>query len=281
MTASHTPGGFPVHVARVVVVGAILAVCAGCAPTGSSGTSRSERPELGAIARTPKSHAPAVDGEPSRVNPGLADPRNDPVTLAWAISKLESGRWRQGYAELVEAAARAPRVAWHGEGVSGGASQEGVDALVADLLGATLVDAQDELWLAWSALERAGFPESVHERFTEPPPWPPASIEKYLKRKGESSMSLIETLAAELAPTPSVRAWLVRSWLSPPRSVDESLLTELAQAADGRLCAEPRLRAWLRAEWTASARQRYRRITRLAASSQPHSLAAKGSRVQP
>ena len=33
-----------------------------------------------------------------------------------------------------------------------------VESLVADLLGATLVDAQDELWAAWSALERAGSP---------------------------------------------------------------------------------------------------------------------------
>jgi hypothetical protein len=293
MTASHTPGGFPAILTRVLIVGALLGAWAGCAPTGSSGASRSERPEVGALVQTPEIHAAALSGDPLGVNPVLADPRNDPVTLAWAISKLEPGRWRQGYAELVEAAARAPRVAWHGEGkrragdravgagVRGSASQEGVDALVADLLGATLVDAQDELWMAWIALERAGFAESALKRLTEPPPWPPASIEKYLKREGESSMSLIETLAAELAPTPSVRAWLVRSWLSPPRSVDESLLTELAQAAEGRLCAEPRLRAWLRAEWTASARQRYRRITRLAASSQPHSFAAEGSRVQP
>ena len=32
------------------------------------------------------------------------------------------------------------------------------ESLVADLLGATLVDAQDELWAAWDALERAGHP---------------------------------------------------------------------------------------------------------------------------
>ena len=293
MIASHTPGGFPVRVARVVVVCALLAVWAGCEPTGSNGSSRSERPALGALAQILDSDAAALVGDRVGVNPALADPRNDPVTLAWAISKLAPGRWRQGYSELVEAAARAPRIAWHGEGrpragdravgdgARGSVSEKGVDALVADLLGATLVDAQDDLWTAWRTLERAGFQESAHKRLTEPPPWPPASIEKYLKREGESSMSLIETLAAELAPTPSVRAWLVRSWLSPPRSVDESLLNELAQADGGRLCAEPRLRAWLRAEWTASARQRYRRITRLAASSQPHALAAEGSHLKP
>ena len=76
------------------------------------------------------------------------------------------------------------------------------NSLVADLLGATLVDAQDELWAAWNALERAGSPEPAHKRLTEPPAWPPASVEKYLKREGENAMSLIETLAGELSPRP-------------------------------------------------------------------------------
>ncbi len=106
---------------------------------------------------------------------------------------------------------------------------ERIATLVADLLGATLVDAQDELWTAWKALERAGYPDSARKWLCEPPPWPPASIEKYLHREGEGSMALIETLAAELSPTAGVRAWLVRSWLSPPRPVDDSLLTELAR----------------------------------------------------
>jgi hypothetical protein len=43
------------------------------------------------------------------------------------------------------------------------------------------------------------------------------------------------------------------------------LLAEIARACDGRIADEPRLRAWLRAEWTAWARQRYRRVARLAA----------------
>ncbi len=136
--------------------------------------------------------------------------------------------------------------------------------LVADLLGATLVDAQDELWAAWAALERAGYPAKVLKWMTDPPPWPPASVAKILGQPGETAMTLIETLAREIAPEPSVRAWLVRSWLSPKRLVDDTLLTELAQAVDGRLCREPRFRDWLRAEWTAWARQRYRRVVRLA-----------------
>src|SRR5262249_55195054 len=48
--------------------------------------------------------------------------------------------------------------------------------LLAELLGATLIDAQDELWAAWAALERVGSPPSQVRWMTEPPPWPPASI---------------------------------------------------------------------------------------------------------
>src|SRR5262249_35695521 len=90
-------------------------------------------------------------------------------------------------------------------------------------------------------------------------------VAKILGRGGESAMSLTETLARELSPEPAVRAWLVRSWLSPPRIIDESLLAELAHAVGGRLGPEPRGRAWLRAELTTWARQRYRRVARLAA----------------
>jgi len=141
-----------------------------------------------------------------------------------------------------------------------------VETLVADLTGATLVDAQDELWAAWAALERAGYPPTALKWMTEAPPWPPASVAKILDQPGEKAMTLIETLAREIAPEPSVRAWLVRSWLSPSRLVDDTLLTELAQAVERRLCREPRFHAWLRAEWTAWARQRYRRVLRVASS---------------
>jgi len=75
-------------------------------------------------------------------------------------------------------------------------------------------------------------------------------------------MSLIQTLAAELAPEPAARAWLLRSWLAPPRTVDDKLLGELAHAEQGLLGHEPRFRAWLREEWTAWSRQRYRRVAR-------------------
>ena len=98
----------------------------------------------------------------------------------------------------------------------------------------------------------------------EPPSWPPASVAHYLSRDGQTGMALVQTLAHEVAPDPAARAWLLRSWLSPPRLVDETLLAEITQAAGGRLGREPRFRAWLSAEWTASARQRYRRVARLA-----------------
>jgi hypothetical protein len=255
----------------------------------------------------------------------LGDPRRDMRSLAWAMRQLEPGRWREGYARLVDVAGHEPRIGWRvgsepgrraeaniatpGDsrwpegaaissssreplmareflrflietrqaelGPSPGVTNHPADAecesVVADLLGATLVDAQDELWAAWDAVERAGSPVLARKRLTEPPAWPPASVEKYLKREGENAMSLIETLAGELSPRPAVRGWLIRSWLSPPRLVDETLLAEMAHAAEGTLINEPRFRAWLRAEWTASARQRYRRVAKLAYTNQPRS----------
>lgn len=135
------------------------------------------------------------------------------------------------------------------------------DGLLADLLGATLVDAQEELWNAGAAVARAGRPEPLERSLTEPPPWPPASVDE-LVRKGRED--LLETLAGQIAPDPDVRAWLRRSWLMPSRLVDGALLDEMAEAVDGRLIREPRFRAWLRAEWTAWARQRYRRVARVA-----------------
>jgi hypothetical protein len=149
-------------------------------------------------------------------------------------------------------------------GEPGTGSSSEAAALLADLLGATLVDAQDELWAAWVKLEGAGHPERAERWLTEPPPWPPASVDKLLKR-GDEGAALLETLTAEITTEADVRNWLLRSWLAPGRHLDSRLLTELAGALDGRLVREPRFRAWLRGEWTAWARQRYRRVARLAA----------------
>jgi hypothetical protein len=146
------------------------------------------------------------------------------------------------------------------------AETEEINSLIADLLGSTLVDAQDELWTALRAIDQVADRERAIEWLTEPPPWPPASVAKYLGREGERAMALIETLAALVAPEAPERAWLLRSWLAPARPVDQSLLLELTEAAGGRLCREGRFRAWLREEWTAWARQRYRRVARWAGS---------------
>ncbi len=236
---------------------------------------------------------------------GLLDPRTDPPTLAWACGQLDQNRWPEGYARLVRLYGHATGpTGWSGgsaaalleEGAAAcqGTSHErlaraflrflvdrrgaraGVDSrdrdpdatdLLADLLGSTLVDAQDELRLAWAALDRRGLPAHSPAQFwmTERPPWPPASVEKLQSRSGDRAMALVHELAAQVAPDPESRFWLVQSWLRPRGSIDGNLLGELARAAGRRLVREPRFRAWLRAEWTAWARQRYRRVARVSA----------------
>jgi hypothetical protein len=194
------------------------------------------------------------------------DPRGDRESLRWAMGQLTSSGWRDGYAGLIKTAAVRER--FGRASASGGKTNLGdsdlVGSLVADLLGATLVDSQDELWTAWRALEGRSDRERALAWLVEPPPWPPASVSRYLGREGERAMALIETLSVEVAPAAPARAWLKRSWLSPPRKVDQVFLAELSQAAGGELCREPRFRAWLREEWTAWARQRYRRVARWA-----------------
>ncbi len=104
-----------------------------------------------------------------------------------------------------------------------------VSDLLADLLGATLVDAQEEMLIAANLLTRAGVAASAQAWawLTEPPPWPPASIEKLQSRGGESALALVQDLAGQIAPDPEPRFWLVQSWLRPPRPIDQGLLTEL------------------------------------------------------
>ncbi|MBY0396343.1 MAG: hypothetical protein K2X91_07720, partial [Thermoleophilia bacterium] len=136
----------------------------------------------------------------------------------------------------------------------------------ADLLGATLVDAADELREARAALAHAGDGDAGRAArwMTQPPPWPPASVAKILGRESDA-MPLLETLAAQVAPEADARGWLLRSWLAPSRPIDGAFLGELAGAVGGRLAREPRFRSWLRGEWAAWARQRYRRVARTAA----------------
>jgi hypothetical protein len=148
------------------------------------------------------------------------------------------------------------------------------EMLLADLIGATLVDAQDELWAAWSALDRVHDPGPARKWMTEPPPWPPASIARLLARHDSDAASLLGALSLEIAPEPAVRAELMRSWLAPARVIDRAVLAEIADLADGRLASEPRFRAWLCAEWTTWARQRFRRVARLA-HAQPGAVASE------
>jgi len=155
-----------------------------------------------------------------------------------------------------------------------------LEELAAELLGATLVDAQDELWAACAAVDRAVEPAPALKWMTEPPPWPPASIARLLARGDSDALTLVETLAREITPDAAVRAELIRSWLAPGRVIDRGVLSDVAHLADGRLAIEPRFRAWLRAEWTAWARQRFRRVERVALA-RPAAVTSRASAASP
>jgi hypothetical protein len=134
------------------------------------------------------------------------------------------------------------------------------DDLLADLLGATLVDSQDELWAAMDVVELAGRPPAFERYLDDAPPWPPTSVVKL--KDSPDPLALLETLAREITPDRDARFWLLESWDGPEHAIDGAWLREAASAAGGRLASEPRFRAWLRGEWTAWARQHYRRIAR-------------------
>jgi hypothetical protein len=252
-----------------------------------------ELPEGGAPAWRVVRRGPSSHRSEQPVDRGLGDPRRDPFALAWAREQLQSGPWAEGYARLVRGSGMTPAAATSegiailkdaphaeaarafvrsleqsGQVIAPGpddrkAVSSDADGLLADLLGATLVEAQEELVAAWDALGRAGHPARAEAWMTAPPPWPPASVAKLLQDES-NAMPLVETLAAQVAPEADARAWLLRSWIAPARAVDGTLLDELAGAVGGRLAREPRFRAWLRSEWTAWARQRYRRVARTA-----------------
>jgi hypothetical protein len=146
------------------------------------------------------------------------------------------------------------------------------DTLLADLMGATLVDAQDELRAAWAALGRLQDSELRRQRaawMATPPPWPPASVSAIRQQPIDEAGAWLETLAEQLAPGAETRQWLLASWRNSPAPVDAATLHELAAAADGQLAADPRFRAWIRAEWSAWARQRYRAAAHTQAEAPP------------
>jgi hypothetical protein len=136
-----------------------------------------------------------------------------------------------------------------------------VRTLVAELIGATIIDAGPELNRALQAIEQSPNPPLGRAVLAEPPPWPPDSIQR-LTTNDPSSQSMLKTLAEALADDPESRAWLLESWRTPPRPVDRALLDALATANDGRLLQSSRVLPWLRAEWTAWARPRFNQLAR-------------------
>lgn len=142
-----------------------------------------------------------------------------------------------------------------------------IDDLLADLLGAVLIDARNERRDAQMALAAHGRPAIAEAAYGAPPPWPPASVAKL--QADPARAPLADALAEQISPDPAARFWLQTSWHGPSRRVDLDLLREIALADEGRLVREPRFRAWLRGEWTAWTQQLYRRVARLAGGYRP------------
>ena len=113
-----------------------------------------------------------------------------------------------------------------------------VSDLLADLLGATLVDAQEELLIAGSALAaRAPASAQAQAWLTEPPPWPPASVEKLQTGEAILRSPWSRTLPARSLPIPSRGSGWCRAGCGRARLIDQSLLTELARAPVAAWCA--------------------------------------------
>lgn len=235
---------------------------------------------------------PPAGGHPGASFPS-SDPRVDPGVRGQVTEILGRGDWALGYSRLLEREARPPdgppgdeAGGWgalpvgsdHPEAsrflalvssLDGGAGagkpkvpsvEPGLVVLQAELIGATAIDASQELGDAWEAVDRSTEPEASRAELVEPPPWPPASIQEL--RADPDRRSLVETLAGALVDDEEARAWLLDSWGRPARPIDRATLIELATVADARLLDERNFLPWLRAEWTAWARQRYRRIAR-------------------
>jgi hypothetical protein len=223
------------------------------------------------------------------------DARVDPEFLSQAKQRLAAEGWPKGYEGLVRAAlvqspnrtireSRSEYVALVNGGPNPARARQWLkalearldarspdftrlrdvrsDDLLADLLGAALVDAGDELREAGSALVRYGHPTQAEAALGRRPPWPPASVAKL--QADLNGQPMVETLLEQIAPDPESRRWLEASWSRPVSMIDGPLLAEIAAAADGKLALEPRFRAWLRGEWTAWTRQLYRRVARVA-----------------
>ena len=243
-------------------------------------------------------------GAPELIPPGL-DPRDDPATLAEAQRVLASAGWTKGYEALarrpighpfapaepitlanparLEAVAlvrggRHPDQAarflaaltdqgWITPAQPDADEAARTDNLLADLLGAALIDARNERRDAQMALEAHGHPTIAEEAVGQLPPWPPASVARL--RDQPARVALADALVEQVAPNPLARFWLAESWHQPDRRVNLDLLHQISGAEGGRLVREPRFRAWLRGEWTAWTQQLYRRVARLAGGYRP------------
>jgi hypothetical protein len=142
------------------------------------------------------------------------------------------------------------------------------DELLRDLLICTCAVAQPELRAAAAAVRRhwKSRPEAAARArgfMVEPPPWPPASVQALRERP--SGPALVDALAAELAVDAGPARPLLEAWSEPPRAMGASELWAIAACDGGRIARGAVFRAWLTAEWTAWARQRFRRVARLAA----------------
>lgn len=130
--------------------------------------------------------------------------------------------------------------------------------LAADLLGALLTDAGEELRERWRKLSREVGEEEAARRLAGLPTWPPESVKALALAHPDDAESWLGTLAESLTSDAGTATWLVAQWMGPSRIADAEVLSEIAGARDGRLMREPRFRSWLRGEWAAWAQMRYR-----------------------
>jgi hypothetical protein len=183
---------------------------------------------------------------------------DSPLTaLEFEPIAIVGGRADSATAEFLRALDARPIEAIHARAAT-------LEPVLLELAGACFVDASAELHRAIEIEPRLS---SRHRGFLlEPPPWPPASVTRLREQASSGSVEAgrwLETLAREIEPDDERRARVLESWESLPRAVDSELLdllvSELSTASPN-----PRFRSWLRAEWTAWARQRFRRVVRLA-----------------
>ena len=250
---------------------------------------------------------PQALGASPRLNSSIdrgQDPRDDPGVFSEAKAVLEAQGWATGYETLVRRPVELmPRVAtpraspttpleavalsrtgrhpdqarrfltamtsqgWITPAPPTADLDARADDLLANLLGAALVDARNERRDALIALDLFDHPALAESSIGQAPPWPPASVAKLSADPGRAG--LLDSLSAQITSNPEALDWLRESWQGTKRPVDLALLRELAAASDGRLVREPRFRGWLRGEWTAWTQQLYRRVARLAGGYRP------------